>query len=72
MDNTFFSGLSTSITGVVGLALTAVVILAALILGSTVGYRLYKNFTYSGPFKSREWENYYNENKYAIDREMNK
>lgn len=47
MDNTFFSGMSTSITGVVGMALTAVVIVAALILGATVGYRLYKRFVHA-------------------------
>lgn len=45
MDNTFFSGLTTSVTGPVEAALVAVVALAALILGATVGYKVYKRFT---------------------------
>lgn len=44
MDNTFFSGLTTSITGVMDLALAAVVAVCAIVLGSTVGYRMYKRF----------------------------
>lgn len=45
MDNTFFSGITTSVGGNIELALVAVVTIAALILGSTVGYRVYKRFT---------------------------
>jgi len=45
MDNTFFSGMTTSVTGPVEMALVAVVSLCALILGATVGYRVYKRFT---------------------------
>jgi len=44
MDNTFFTGLSGSVTGVVEMALAAVVVIAALILGARVGYRVYKRF----------------------------
>lgn len=40
-----FSSLTTSLTTEVGSALTAVVSIAALILGATVGYRVYKRFT---------------------------
>ena len=46
MDNTFFSGLTTAVTGPVELSLAAVVMLAALILGATVGYRVYKRYTH--------------------------
>ena len=46
MDNTFFTGLTTSVSGPVELALVAVVTLAAIILGSTVGYRVYKRYTH--------------------------
>ena len=44
MDNTFFTGLSTTLSGTIGLALTAVVVVAALILGAVVGFRVYKRF----------------------------
>jgi len=45
MDNTFFTGLTTSVSGPVEAALSAVIVLAALILGATVGYKVYKRFT---------------------------
>lgn len=44
MDNAFFTGITTSVTGVVDLALIAVVTLTAIILGATVGYRVYRRF----------------------------
>jgi hypothetical protein len=40
-----FSALTTALTTEVGSALTAVVSVAALILGASVGYRVYKRFT---------------------------
>ena len=45
VDNTFFSGLTSTVSGNIELALTAVLTIAALILGSTVGYKVYKRFT---------------------------
>jgi len=44
VDNTFFTSITTSITGVTDMALVAVVSIAAIVLGATVGYRLYKRF----------------------------
>lgn len=44
MDNTFFSGINGTVTGIVGLALAGVVVLAALILGAICGYRLYREY----------------------------
>jgi hypothetical protein len=40
VDNTFFSGLTSTVMGTVDLALVAVVTVAATILGATVGYRV--------------------------------
>jgi hypothetical protein len=45
MDNTFFTGLTSAVGGTLGLALTSVVVVAALILGAVVGFRVYKRFT---------------------------
>jgi len=45
MDNTFFTGLTSSVGGTIGFALTSCVVVAALILGAVVGYRIYKRFT---------------------------
>ena len=44
MDNTFFVGITSIVGGTVGLALVSCVVIAGLILGAIVGYRLYKNF----------------------------
>lgn len=44
MDNTFFGSITDAVTTNVGFALTAVVTVCALILGATVGYRVYKRF----------------------------
>jgi hypothetical protein len=40
-----FEALTTALETEIGSALTAVVSVAALILGATVGYRVYKRFT---------------------------
>jgi len=45
MDNTFFTGMTTSVSGVLTLALTSAAVIAAVVLGAIVGYRLYKRFT---------------------------
>lgn len=42
MDNTFFSGLTTSVSIPIGLALVSVVVIVILTLGASVGYRSYK------------------------------
>lgn len=44
MDNTFFTGLTTSVGGTIGLALTSCAVIAALILGAVVGFRVYKRY----------------------------
>jgi hypothetical protein len=44
MDNTFFSGLTSSVGGTIGLALTSCAVVAALILGAVVGFRVYKKY----------------------------
>lgn len=44
MDNTFFSGLTTTVGSTIGLAFTSAAVIAALVLGAVVGYRVYKRF----------------------------
>ena len=44
-DNTFFSGITTQVASPIGMALSSVITICALILGATVGYRIYKRFT---------------------------
>ena len=44
MDNAFFIGLNSNIVGTVGLALVACIGIATLILGTVIGYDVYKKF----------------------------
>lgn len=48
MDNTFFVGLTGTVSGIMESGLIAIVPVVIMILGALVGYRLYKKFTTTG------------------------
>jgi hypothetical protein len=44
MDNTFFVGINSSVTEILGMAFVSALVIAVLVVGAVTGYRVYKDF----------------------------
>lgn len=52
MDNTFFSGINSGVSGIIGMAMLSVGVILTLVWGALVGYSAYRSFV-EGP---KQWK----------------